>query len=126
MRPTASTSAGSTRGDGLAAAGFGQAKRLAQERRGGQASGLGLGAQLGLLGRRAPKDEGLRQRLLCAGFYPRRWGSKGRLAAPRKVPCHPRQRMTWVALLFAQTAWRYCRGAPFSDASRINSLSKWS
>ncbi len=39
---------------------------------------------------------------------PRRWGSKGRRAAPRKVPCHRRSRMTWVALLFALWWDRWC------------------
>ena len=100
IRPTASTSAGSTRGIGLAPPRFGQAKRLAQQGRCGRPAASALARKRGLLCRCAPEDEGLGQRLFGAGSRAR-WGSKGRHAAPRKVPCQQRQRMTWVALLFA-------------------------
>ena len=53
--------------DGLAATRLGQATRRAKQRRSGQSGGLGLGAQLDLLGRATAEDEGLCQRLFGGG-----------------------------------------------------------
>lgn len=86
---------------GLAPSRLSAPKRLTQKRGGRQARCFGLESKRGLLLRRAAENEGFRARLLGTGRISCRWGSKGRLAAPRKAPCQKRQRMTWVALLSA-------------------------
>ncbi len=84
MRPTANTSAGSTRGAGLAAAGIRAAKGLAQKGRDRDARRFGLLPKLGLLGSRAAEHD----MSVSAGF------SRAAPAAPvgfEGEACHPSQ-----------------------------------